>query len=110
MNGGDEDSAVFKVGPHDGGKRDLSGGVERSRRLVKQPQRALGDQEASKRHASSLARGKQPGREIDHVAQAKRRKRPELRRAGGVAAQHRGREGEVLAAVSAALTPSAWPR
>ena len=68
MNGGDEDPAVFKVGPHDDGKRDLSGGVERGRRLVKQPKRALGDEQASKRDASSLARGKQPQPGIDHVA------------------------------------------
>ena len=101
MNGGDEDPAAFKMRPHDGGKRDLSGGVERGRRLVEQPKRALGDKQASKRHAPSLSGGEQPRREIDHMAQAKRRERRELRRAGGIAAQHRGREGEVLAARSA---------
>ena len=97
MDGGDEDPAAFEMRPHDGGKRGLSGGVERGRRLVEQPKRALGDKQAGKRHAPPLSGREQPRRKIDHMGQAKRRKRGELRRAGGIAAQHGGGEGEVLA-------------
>ena len=97
VNGGDEDPAAFEMRLHDGGKRDLSGGVERGRRLVEQPERTLGDKQASKRHAPPLSGREQPRREIDHMAQTERRKRGELRFPRGIAAQHCGREGEVLA-------------
>ena len=95
----------LQVRPHDGRKRGLSGGVERGRRLVEQPKRALGHKQASKRHAPPLSGREQPRREIDHMAQAQRRKRGELRCPRGIAAQHRGREGEVLAGGQRGLNP-----
>ena len=68
MSRGDKDSAALQMRPHDGGKRGLSGGVERGRRLVEQPERALGDKQASERHAPPLSGREQPRGEIDHMA------------------------------------------
>ena len=105
VGGGDEDPAASEVRLHDGGKRALSGGVERGRRLVEQPERALGDKQASKRHAPPLSGREQPRREIDHMAKPSARKGRELRRTRGIAAEHGGREGEVLASGQRAFHP-----
>src|SRR6202020_2976299 len=79
VDGGNKDPAAFEVRTHNGGKRDLSAGVERGRRLVEQPERTLGDKQASERDATPLSRREQPRREIDHMAQTERRKRGKLR-------------------------------
>ena len=68
MSGGDEDPAVLEVRPHDRRQRGLSGNVERGRRLVEQPERALGDKQASERHAPPLSGREQSRGEIDHMA------------------------------------------
>ena len=78
-------------------KARLRGGVERRRRLVEQPQRPMGDEEAGERDAPLL-----PGRErargkVDHMGEAD----PGERRAAGfarrIAAERARPEGEVLA-------------
>ena len=73
MNGGDEDSAALEMRPHNVGKRGLSAGVERGRRLVEQPKRALSDKQASERHAPPLSGREQPRREIDHMRASRAR-------------------------------------
>jgi hypothetical protein len=67
MNGGDEDAAAFEVRLHHGGERALSGDVERGRRLVEQPNWALGHKQTSKRDATPLSGREQPRRKIDHM-------------------------------------------
>ena len=105
MNSGDEDAAALHVRSHHRGKRALSSDVQRCRRLVEQPKRTLGDKQTSKGHAAPLPGGEQPRREIDHMAEAQRRKRGELRGASGIAAEHRRGEGEILACGQGAFDP-----
>ena len=97
MGCGDDDAAAAQVRLHDGGERGLGCGVERRRRLVEQPQRAMGDEETGERHAAPLPGREQAGGKIDHMGEADPRQRGALRLARGSAAEHRRGEGEVLA-------------
>ena len=94
---GDDDPAAAQAPLHDGREGGLGRCVERGRRFVEQPKRAIGDEETGEGHPPPLPGREQPCGEVDHMRQADARQRVPLRLARGSAAEHRGGEGEVLA-------------
>ena len=74
----------------------LRGGVERGRRLVEEPERAIGDEEAGKRDAPLLPGRERAHRKVDHMGEAEARERRAARLARRFAAKRACPEGEVL--------------
>ena len=77
---GDDDSAAAQARLHGRRESGLGGGVERGRRFVEQPKRAIGDEETGERHAPPLPGREQAGGEIDHMRETDLRQAPPLAR------------------------------
>ncbi len=97
MGRGDDDAAVAEIVLHDRGEGRLRRGVERGRRLVEQPERPAGDEQAGERDAALLSGGERAGRKVDHMREADARQRAAARLARTIAAERARPEGEVLA-------------
>ena len=93
---------------HDPRKGGLSGGVERGRRLVEQPQRPMGDEKAGERDAPFLAGGEQARGKVDRMRKAEARQRRALAR--NESPPSAAQKARFSPAVSAPFTASAWPR
>ena len=78
VGGGDDDAAAVEMRLHDRGEGGLRGGVERGRRLVEEPERPVGDEEAGERDAPLLPGRERARREIDHMGEADPRERRAL--------------------------------
>ena len=103
MGGGEDETAGGQVLAHNDGELALRGGVERGRRFVEQPDRPRRDQEPGERDAALLAGGQRPRREIGDMGEAEPIERRDPRRAGGIAAERVGPEGEIFAGGERAL-------